>query len=96
MIENAGIIRKALQTIYPQVMTKIRYWLAPKPTKVEKIAQSKTGFVPITKRWIVERLNAWMERCKSLVKNFERTPSHATAKLNLCFIRLMLKLLAHS
>ena len=55
---------KLVLAIYPQVMTKIRYWLAPKPTKVakssrrriplrelcEKIAQSKTGFVPITKR----------------------------------------------
>jgi SRSO17 transposase len=38
----------------------------------------------------------WMERCKSLVKNFERTLSHATAKLNLCFIRLMLKRLANA
>nr|WP_293308821.1 hypothetical protein [Microcoleus sp. PH2017_10_PVI_O_A] len=37
-----------------------------------------------------------MERCKSLVKNFERTLSHATAKLNLCLIGLMLKRLAHS
>lgn len=89
-------IRKALQAIYPQVMTKIRFQLAPKPTKAEKIAQGKTGFVPVAKRWIVERSNAWMERCKSLVKNFERTLSHATAKLNLCFIRLMLKLLASS
>ena len=77
-------------------MTKIRFQLAPKPTKAEKIAQGKTGFVPVAKRWIVERSNAWMERCKSLVKNFERTLSHATAKLNLCFIRLMLKLLASS
>ncbi|MEH1831329.1 MAG: hypothetical protein V7L29_04435 [Nostoc sp.] len=25
-----------------------------------------------------ERSNAWMERCKSLVKNFERTLPHAT------------------
>ncbi|WP_334795133.1 hypothetical protein [Nostoc sp.] len=25
-----------------------------------------------------ERSNAWMERCKSLVKNFERTLAHAT------------------
>ncbi|MDF5709920.1 MAG: hypothetical protein PUP90_20195 [Nostoc sp. S4] len=25
-----------------------------------------------------------MERCKSLVKNFEKTLNHATAKLNLC------------
>jgi len=86
---------KLLRAIYPQVMTKIRYGLAPKPTKAEKIAQGKTGFVPVAKRWIVERSNAWMERC-NLVKNFERTLSHATAKLNLCFIRLMLKLLAPS
>jgi hypothetical protein len=43
-----------------------------------------------------ERSNAWMERCKSLVKNFEPTLPHATAKLNLCFIRLMLKRLAQA
>jgi hypothetical protein len=49
--------------------------------------------------WVVERSNAWVERRKSLVKNFvalplERTLHHARAKLNLCFIRLMLKRLA--
>nr|WP_240039103.1 MULTISPECIES: hypothetical protein [unclassified Okeania] len=39
-----------------------------------------------------------MERCKSLTKNFvcaafrrKRTLNNATAKINLCFIRLMLK-----
>jgi transposase len=37
-----------------------------------------------------------MERCKSLVKNFERTLDHATTKLNLCFVRLMLKRLART
>jgi transposase len=84
----------ALQTLYPRIMTKIRFQLAPKPTKAEKAAQGKTGFVPVATRWVIERSNAWMERCKSLVKNFERTLSHATAKLNLCFIRLMLKRLA--
>lgn len=88
-------IRAALQALYPQIMTKIRFELAPKPTKAEKAAQGKTGFVPVATRWIIERSNAWMERCKSLVKNFERTLSHATAKLNLCFIRLMLKRLSN-
>ena len=76
-------------------MTKIRFQLAPKPSLAEKVAQGKTGFVPVAARWVIERSNAWVERCKSLVKNFERTLSHATAKLNLCFIRLMLKRLAH-
>jgi transposase len=87
-------ITVALQALYPQIMSKIRFELAPKPTKAQKAAQGKTGFVVVATRWIIERSNAWMERCKSLVKNFERTLSHATAKLNLCFIRLMLKRLA--
>ncbi|MBD2153037.1 transposase, partial [Leptolyngbya sp. FACHB-16] len=44
--------------------------------------------------WVIERSNAWMERCKSLTKNFERTLSHAKAQIDLCFIRLMLKRLS--
>ncbi|MEH1844209.1 MAG: transposase [Nostoc sp.] len=84
-----------LQKVYPQIMTKIRFELAPKPTKAEKVAQGKTGFVVMATRWVIERSNAWIERCKSLVKNFERTLTNATAKLNLCFIRLMLKRLAN-
>jgi transposase len=102
-------LRLALQAAYPQMMTKIRFELAPKPTAL-KLATGKTGFIPVATRWVIERrttgrfppglcatrqrTNAWMERCKSLVKNFERTLDHATAKLNLCFIRLMLKRLA--
>jgi Transposase DDE domain len=35
-----------------------------------------------------------MERCKILTKNFERTLSNATTKINLCFVRLMIKRLA--
>ncbi|MCC5643671.1 transposase [Nostoc sp. CHAB 5824] len=84
-----------LEKVYPQIMTKIRFELAPKPTKAEKAAQGKTGFVVVATRWVIERSNAWMERCKSLVKNFEKTLTNATAKLNLCFIRLMLKRLAN-
>ncbi|MBW4641232.1 MAG: transposase [Gloeocapsa sp. UFS-A4-WI-NPMV-4B04] len=43
-----------------------------------------------------ERSNAWMERCKILVKNYERTLANATTKLNFCFVRLMIKRLAAS
>jgi hypothetical protein len=57
----------ALQQHYPQIMTKIRFQLAPKPSKAQKAAQGKVGFVPVAKRWLIERSNAWMERCKSLV-----------------------------
>lgn len=87
-------IISALAAVYPEIMTKIRFERSPKPSRVEKVAQGKSGFVPVATRWVVERSNAWMERCKSLVKNFEWTLEHARAKLNLCFIRLMLKRLA--
>ena len=85
-----------LETSYPQIMKKIRFELSAKPSKEEKKTQGKTGFVPVAARWIIERSNAWIERCKILVKNFERTLDNATAKLNLCFVRLMLKRIAAS
>ncbi len=87
-------LTKALVQIYPQIMTKIQFELAPKPTRSQKQEQGKSGFVVVATRWVIERSNAWMERCKSLVKNFERTLDNSTAKVNLCFIRLMLKRLA--
>jgi hypothetical protein len=83
-----------LEKIYPQIMTKIKFELSPKPSKMQKRAEGKSGFVPVKARWVIERSNAWMERCKSLVKNFERTLENATTKINLCFLRLMLKRLA--
>jgi Transposase DDE domain len=88
-------LTKALEQVYPQIMTKIRFELSTKPSKQEK-AEGKSGFVPAIARWVIERLKAWMERCKILVKNFERTLANATTKINLCFIRLMIKRLAAS
>ncbi|MDJ0593599.1 MAG: transposase [Pleurocapsa sp. MO_226.B13] len=87
-------LMEELKKIYPQIMTKIRFELSPKPSKAEKKKQGKTGFVPVKARWVIERNNSWMERCKSLVKNFERTLAHGTTKVNLCFVRLMLQRLA--
>jgi transposase len=75
-------------------MKKIRFELSAKPSKVQKEAQGQAGFVPVRARWVIERSNAWMERCKSLVKNFERTLDHANTKISLCFMRLLLKRLA--
>ena len=81
-------LTQQLKQIYPQIMTKIRFELSPKPSKSQKTKDGKTGFVPVQARWVIERSNSWMERCKSLVKNFE-TPlfSNGTilvGKENLC------------
>ena len=83
-----------LKKVYPQILSKIKFELSEKPSKQQKEAQEKSGFVPIKARWVIERSNSWMERCKILIKNFERTLDNATAKMNLCFIRLMIKRLA--
>ena len=87
-------IQRALEQVYPAMMTKIQFEVAAKPSKVTKAAQGKSGFVPVAVRWVIERSNAWIERCKNLVKNFEWTLEHARTKLNLCLIRLMVKRLA--
>ncbi len=87
-------LEEELKKVYPQIMTKIRFKVSPKPSKTQKEKEGKTGFVPVKARWVIERTNSWMERCKSLVKNFERTLAHSTTKVNLCFVRLMLKRLA--
>lgn len=91
---HVEFLSRELKKLYPQIMRKIRFQLSPKPTRQQKALAGRTGFVPVVARWIIERSNAWMERCKSLVKNFEQSLPHATTKLNLCFVRLMLKRLA--
>lgn len=87
-------LTQELEQIYPEIITKIQFELSTKPSKLQKAAQGKSGFIPSVARWVIERSNAWMERCKILVKNCERTLANATAKLNLCFIRLMIQRLA--
>jgi hypothetical protein len=57
---------------------KIRFELSKKHSKQEE--QGKSGFIPAIARWVVERSNAWVERCKILVKNYERTLGNAMTK----------------
>jgi hypothetical protein len=73
---------------FPKLWAVIKY-----PAK-NPVSRHPPGFVPVAARWVIERSNAWVERCKSLVKNFDRTLARSNAKLKLCFIRLMLKRLA--
>jgi Transposase DDE domain len=75
---------------HPEILEEVTFENSPKISKEMKEQKGLTGFVPIAKRWIVERSNSWVEKCKSLVKNFERTLENSNFKLQLCFMRLML------
>jgi hypothetical protein len=62
----------ALIRVYPNIMRKIKIRLSPKPSKKEKSEKGKSGFMPVAARWIIERSNGWIKRCKVLVKNYEK------------------------
>ena len=83
-----------LARVHSELPKKVRIEISPKMSKKQKKAQGLSGFVPAAKRWVVERSNSWVERCKSLIKNFERNLFRANEKLKLCFIRLLVKFLA--
>ena len=55
-----------------------------------------SGFVPLPKRWLVERTFAWLGRCRRLAKDFENLTTNALAFLCLGMIQLMLRQLARA
>jgi len=48
-------LREELEKVYPQIMTKIRFELSPKPSKQDKKELGQSGFVPVAARWVIER-----------------------------------------
>lgn len=45
-------IQKALEQVYPEMMTKIQFEVSAKLSASEKAAQGKSGFVPVAVRWV--------------------------------------------
>jgi hypothetical protein len=64
--------------------------------RLEIVSAATPGFVPLPKRWIVERTFAWLGRCRRLAKDFENLAVNALAFLCLGMIRLMLRRLARA
>jgi transposase len=54
-----------------------------------------TGFVLLSRRWVVERTLGWLGRWRRLAKDYEELPEVAEAMIKLAVIRLMLHRLAH-
>ena len=64
-------------------------------TEIVKRSDRAKGFVPLPKRWIVERTIAWLNRCRRLAKDWENLNRNALAFLKLASIRLMLRKLCN-
>jgi hypothetical protein len=52
------------------------------------------GFVPLPRRWIVERTFGWLMRSRRLVRDYERDPAYSEAWIYLSTIHRLLKALA--
>jgi transposase len=53
--------------------------------------ESARGFVPVAKRWVVERTIAWTNFCRRVVKDYEYTVGSSVSWLYLSNIQLMLQ-----
>jgi transposase len=93
---HKNYLEEKLIAIYPDILTKITFVVIEKMSKEEKKEKGLKGFVPLSKRWIVERSNSWMDKCRILWKNCESQLTTSTTKIKLCFIRLILRRLCRS
>ncbi len=57
-------------------------------------AAGQPGFVPLPRRWVVERFLGWLTHCRRLVRDYERNPAYSEAWVQLASVHRMLKLLA--
>ena len=64
--------------------------------EVQARPEGTKGFLPVRKRWVVERTNAWNGRARRNSKDYERKPESAAAMIQLSNIHLMLRKLAPS
>jgi transposase len=77
---------------------QLEAWLAEhRPSwhiEVKMRPDGTKGFVPLKKRWVVERTNAWNSRCRRNSKDYERTIASSAAMIQVSNAHLMLRRLA--
>jgi putative transposase len=63
-------------------------------TMSENLAMAAKAFIPVKKRWVVERTFAWFSNYRRLDKDHERLMVHSTAMIRWAMIHLMLNRIA--
>jgi transposase len=54
----------------------------------------QSGFVPLPRRWVVERTHAWITGHRRMSRDYERLPAHSEAMIKWAMIGLMARRLA--
>ena len=62
--------------------------------QIVKRSDGATGFEVIPRRWVVERTFAWLNRCRRLAKDWEKSIASAEAWILIAHIRLVTRRLA--
>jgi putative transposase len=62
--------------------------------EVKMRPEGTTGFIPLRKRWVVERTNAWNGRYRRHSKDYERRSESSAAMIQISQANLMLRRLA--
>ena len=57
-------------------------------------SDNQKGFVVLSRRWVVERIFAWLNLYRRLSKDYEVLPTSSEAMIHIAMIRLMLRRLA--
>ncbi len=73
-----------------RALAKIGDW----SLEIIKRSDAAKGFEILPRRWVVERTFAWLNRCRRLAKDFEKTIASAEAWITIAHIRLVTRRLA--
>ena len=57
-------------------------------------SEGQAGFVPLPRRWVVERFFGWLTHGRRLVRDYERNPTYSEAWVHLASVHRMVKHLA--
>ncbi len=64
--------------------------------EVQSRPKNSKGFIPVKKRWAVERSNAWHGRCRRNSKDYERRSDSSAAMIQISHAQVMLRQLKPS
>lgn len=99
------LLGRITTTDYPRLQTifgdnkyhnhGLNAWLADERPQWQVEIQSRPEgtpkFQPVRKRWVIERTNAWVVRCRRNAKDYERRVASSEAMIQLSSIHLMLR-----